>query len=190
MTVARQPDWPAIHALYDKGEMSVRDICLRFNISSSRLYRHLKAGNRQLRSRRETDRQPAADESAPCTGLTPEHRIAQLARALANQLREAELASRNPAASAAERERDARTLANLLRSEKQLAELRTRITEQAAQLHAENKDEAGGEDAALDAATKARLCQRLAQRLARLGRKGNPDHAETAGCQDGNGGGT
>ncbi len=190
MTVARQPDWPAIHALYDKGEMSVRDICLRFNISTSRLYRQLKAGNRELRSRRHDDCLSEANETLSCAGRTPEHRIAQLARALTNQLREVELASRNPAASAAERERDARTLANLLRSEKQLAELRSHLTEQADQLHAARKDETGRAGTLLDAAAKDRLCRRLAARLARLGRKGNPPTAQAAGRPDTDSGGS
>ena len=118
-------DWQKVRDAYCNTAMPVQDICARFAIGASALYRRIKSENWPLR--KEAGKPGRAADSGSNEGKDggrddQDDMIARLSAVFLNQLREAESAANTPGASAAERERAARALNVLLRNYEKLKE--------------------------------------------------------------------
>jgi hypothetical protein len=156
-------DWQEVRNAYCNTAMPVRDICTRFNITRSALYRRIKCENWP---RRKDAAQPgrgaksSSDVAAPC-----EHdMVARLLGVFLNQLREAETAANAPGASATERERAGRALNVLLRNYEKLKEHEDMQS-------SKSKETRDGATGAWQSGEEERLRKEIYQRLARLVQK-------------------
>jgi len=126
MDEANSPDWTAVRVAYEAGAATVEDICRKHSVSPSAFYRKRKAEGW-------TPRRPTAE--APATEASEIDRrrrrrrglVSRLFEALERQMREIESRIDGEAGerSAAGRERDARTLASLVRTLEKLLGLDT-----------------------------------------------------------------
>ncbi len=114
-------DWRKVREAYCNTAMPVRDICARFSVSETSVYRHIKLENWPRRS--ETRRSGAANKTKP-DKMTSEaaDMVSRLSGVFLKQLREAEAAANAPGASAAERERAGRALSVLWKNYEKLKE--------------------------------------------------------------------
>lgn len=179
-------DWDAIRHAYCESEDSVASILLRFNCSHSALYQRARRQHWPLRSKVATQGKPQArpEPSGPrpgprasrCPGprgISPAMQrrlIARLCAAIELVLSEMEKRMENDQpTSAADRERDARAAAVLLRGLENLTELNPEPSQ---------SEPAGGARAAKSADAEGdhddRLRRELALRIARFRRTGNP----------------
>lgn len=118
-------DWSAVRRAYENGNQTVAEICSGFSISAPTLYRHLRDEGWQPRSS-ETLRHMKRDAPVENGGTSTERMLERLQDALELQMKEVEarLARHDVnLVSDTSVERDARTLASLVRTFERILEL-------------------------------------------------------------------
>ena len=158
------PDWAEIARIYAQNEISVSGICEKFDICQSTLYRRAREGGWTLRRTMAHD--PRSQQ--PCGLGRQAELLERLYRTLESFLRIIEDRIAMPEIlSAADRERDGRTMNSLVKLFGTLTELDNRV-------RSNNNDGEQAQKAAAQLDTgevdAARLREGLAERLARLGK--------------------
>ncbi|MHA1523005.1 MAG: hypothetical protein ACTSY1_01215 [Alphaproteobacteria bacterium] len=124
------PDWVAVEAGYRDGALTVGEVCRRHGVSQRALYRRARKYAWPLRRGEAETGPPAPCKSPGATSHKPTSRqllISRLFKTLETQMQSIEHRlngqSGAVASSAADRERDARTLSALVRTMEKLCEL-------------------------------------------------------------------
>jgi len=152
--------WAAVAADYADGALTVAQICARYEITQNALYAQAKKQGWPRRRARYKTGMPAGRRRGPRRTL-----IARLYRALEQKMSEFETRLADGAQTAADSERDARTLNTMVRLFERLGVLE----EKASAGRAQDNAKPGGSSADDDIAADARaLREDLARRLERL----------------------
>jgi len=151
------PNWGAVSEAYARGDLTVAEICTRYGITQHALYSRARKQGWPPRRRRGPARPPV---NTPCSsgGSAREALIARLYNALERKMSEFEARQSQGAQTAAEHERETRTLNTMVRLFERLGELK----EKAQANNAVSRDDG---DISADARS---LRQDLARRLERL----------------------
>jgi transposase-like protein len=108
------PDWAAVAEAYARGDLTVAEICTRYGITQYALYSRLR---KQGWPRRRGLRPASSSVNAPCcgSGSAREALISRLYSALEQKMSEFEARQSDRAQTAAEHERETRTLNTMVR---------------------------------------------------------------------------
>jgi ATP-dependent exoDNAse (exonuclease V) alpha subunit len=158
--------WADIASAYALGVLSVRQICAQHSISSTALYRRAAREGWPKRLHKATARRQQERPAAPSARNDKANLIARLYRALERKMSEFEDKQSEGAASAAESERNARTLNTMVRLFERLQAMEEKALEPAGKVRRGDGTRASPE--ALSAADADRLRDELARRLERL----------------------
>lgn len=165
--------WADIASAYALGKLSVRQICAEYKISAATLYRRASREGWARRAQAKASRgQAKASRGRDGRTSKPQARggknrlIARLYSALERKMSEFEEKQNEGAVSAAESERNARTLNTMVRLFERLQAMEDKASAQAGS--ARRGKDAHPASAPLSASDADRLRSELAQRLARL----------------------
>jgi hypothetical protein len=158
MSDAEGPDWASVRSAYVDKRLTIAEICTKFGITLSRLYRRHRSENWPLRR----EQSPSARRLAARGQGRAGDLIGRLFDALERQMRDIEhrMNGGQPGRVPADRARDARTLASLVATLEKLFEL--------------DRVRGAGSGSRGTDSDVARLRQALARRIVRLGAQREP----------------